>query len=122
MVERALNNPRIEVLYNTEIKEVIGDIKVKALKIFNNKTNEVSELNVDGLFLAFGHIPVTDYVGETIELDEQGYIKSPDGVHTSIEGVFVAGDVEDHKYRQAITAAGAGCKAALEAQKWLENK
>ncbi|MBE0573921.1 thioredoxin-disulfide reductase [Candidatus Dojkabacteria bacterium] len=122
MVERALNNPRIEVLYNTEIKEVIGDIKVKALKIFNNKTNEVSELNVDGLFLAIGHIPVTDYVGETIELDEQGYIKSPDGVHTSIEGVFVAGDVEDHKYRQAITAAGAGCKAALEAQKWLENK
>lgn len=120
MIERAVKNPKIEILYNTEVKEVNGDLKVKSITLFNNQTNETSDLEIDGMFLAIGHIPVTDYLGKDIELTEDGYVKSTDGVHTSIIGVFVAGDVEDHKYRQAITAAGAGCKAALEAQKWLE--
>lgn len=120
MIERAVKNPKIEILYNTEVKEVNGDLKVKSITLFNNQTNETSDLEIDGMFLAIGHIPVTDYLGKDIELTEDGYVKSTDGVHTSIMGVFVAGDVEDHKYRQAITAAGAGCKAALEAQKWLE--
>lgn len=120
MIERAVKNPKIEILYNTEVKEVNGDLKVKSITLFNNQTNKTSDLEIDGMFLAIGHIPVTDYLGKDIELTEDGYVKSTDGVHTSIMGVFVAGDVEDHKYRQAITAAGAGCKAALEAQKWLE--
>lgn len=121
MVHRALNNSKIEVLYNTIPQEVQGDTKVTGLKVLNNKTNTESELIVDGVFLAIGHIPVTDYLEKQIDLTEEGYVKSEDGVHTSMEGIFVAGDVEDHKYRQAITASGAGCKAALVAQKWLET-
>lgn len=121
MVDRTLKNAKIEIIYNTEVKEIIGDTKVKSLSLFNNQTNESTVLDVDGMFLAIGHIPVTDYIGNEIELTPDGYVKSNDGVHTSIIGVFVAGDVEDQKYRQAITAAGAGCKAALEAQKWLET-
>jgi len=121
MVHRALNNPKIEVLYNTQVESIEGEQKVSALNIINSKTNEKSKLELDGVFLAIGHIPVTDFLGNSIELTEEGYIKSTDGVHTSMEGVFVAGDVEDHKYRQAITASGAGCRAALDTQKWLEN-
>ncbi len=122
MQERVLANDKIEILYNTEIKEVMGDTKVTGLKLFNNKGNKESELTVDGMFLAIGHIPVTDFVKGEIELDEEGYIKSQDGVLTSIEGVFVAGDVQDKKYRQAITAAGLGCRATMDAEKWLEAK
>lgn len=121
MVHRALNNPKIEVLYNSQVESIEGELKVSTLNLRNNKTNEKTSLKVDGIFLAIGHIPVTDFLGNTIELTEEGYIKSSDGVHTSMQGVFVAGDVEDHKYRQAITAAGAGCRAALDAQKWLET-
>jgi len=121
MVNRALSNSKIEVLYNTQVEEVQGDTKVNGLRIINNKTNTESILVIDGLFLAIGHIPVTDYLEKQIDLTEEGYIKSTDGVHTSMEGIFVAGDVEDYKYRQAITASGAGCRAALEAQKWLET-
>lgn len=121
MVHRALNNPKIEVLYNSQVESIEGELKVSTLNLLNNKTNEKTSLKVDGIFLAIGHIPVTDFLGNTIELTEEGYIKSSDGVHTSMQGVFVAGDVEDHKYRQAITAAGAGCRAALDAQKWLET-
>ncbi len=122
MQERVLNNPKIEVIYNTEVKEVIGDQNVDSLKLFNSVENKESELKVDGMFLAIGHIPVTDFVKGLVELDEVGYIKTPDGVHTSLDGIFVAGDVQDHIYRQAVTAAGAGCKAALEVEKWVEAK
>jgi thioredoxin reductase (NADPH) len=122
MIKRAVSNPKIEIIYNTEVREVLGNDKVSGLKIFNNKENIESELKVDGMFLAIGHIPVTDYLENQIELTNEGYVKSVDGVTTSMDGVFVAGDVEDHKYRQAITAAGAGCRAALEAQKWLEKQ
>jgi thioredoxin reductase (NADPH) len=120
MAERAMNNPKIEILFNTQVIEVKGEQKVEGIKIINIENNIESELTVNGMFLAIGHIPVTDYLENQIELTEEGYIKSIDGVHTSMDGIFVAGDVEDHKYRQAITASGAGCKAALEVQKWLE--
>lgn len=121
MTKRALSNPKIEVIYNTHVLEVKGEKNVDSLVLKNVLDGTQSELQVDGLFLAIGHIPVTDFLNNSIELTDEGYVKSNDGTSTSIKGIFVAGDVEDHKYRQAITAAGAGCKAALEAQKWLES-
>lgn len=127
MQERVLNNPMIEVLFNTEIQEICGENEVEYLKIFNNKTDETSDLKIDqlavqGYFLAIGHEPKTDVFGEQIDLDDKKYVASTDGVHTNVDGVFVAGDVEDHEYRQAITAAGAGCKAAIAAERWLSSK
>lgn len=121
MQEKVLSNPKIEVLYNTEIKELEGDIKLRKIKLFNNKDNSESLIDSDGLFLAIGHIPVTNYLDNQVELKENGYVKSSDGVHTSVKGVFVCGDVEDHIYRQAITAAGAGCRAAITAERWLSE-
>ncbi len=122
MIDRVKNNPKVEMILNTEVLEINGDQKVDSIKLKDNKTNEEKDLVVDGFFLAIGHIPVTSYLNNVVELDEQGYVKSTDGVHTNAEGIFVAGDVEDHRYRQAITAAGAGCKAAIEVEKWLEGK
>lgn len=121
MQEKVFSNPKIEVLFNTEIKELEGDTKLKKIKLFNNKENVESSIDSDGLFLAIGHIPVTGYLDNQIELKENGYVKSPDGVHTSVKGVFVCGDVEDHIYRQAITAAGAGCRAAITTERWLSE-
>lgn len=121
MQEKVLSNPKIKVLYNTEIKELEGDIKLRKIKLFNNKDNSESSIDSDGLFLAIGHIPVTNYLDNQVELKENGYVKSSDGVHTSVKGVFVCGDVEDHIYRQAITAAGAGCRAAITAERWLSE-
>jgi len=122
MQERVMNNPKVEVLFNTEVLEVQGEAKVQSLRLLNNKTNLESALNIDGFFLAIGHIPVTTYLNNVVELDDQGYVKAKDGVYTNVEGIFVAGDVEDHRYRQAITAAGKGCKAAMDAEKWLEGQ
>lgn len=121
MQERAKSNPKIEFILNSIVKEVQGETVVKNILIENVLSNESNNLTVDGVFLAIGHIPITDFLGNQIELTETGYIKSADGVKTSVEGVFVAGDVEDFRYKQAITAAGAGCKAALEAEKWLSE-
>lgn len=119
MQERVFNNPKIEVMFNTEVKEILGDTHVTGIKIYNNLTNSESEVPIDGLFLAIGHIPVTQFLSNLLDLNKDGYVLSHEGIKTSIDGIFVAGDVEDFKYRQAITAAGAGCKAALEAEKWL---
>lgn len=119
MQGRAKTNPKIEIVLNTIVKEIKGEGVVKNVVLENAVNGKTSELTLDGVFLAIGHIPITDFLGNQIELTETGYIKSADGVKTSVEGIFVAGDVEDYKYRQAITAAGAGCKAALEAEKWL---
>lgn len=119
MQERVDKNPKIEVMFNTEVKEILGDTKVTGIKIYNNTTNTESEVALDGFFLAIGHIPVTQFLSNLLDLNEDGYVLSHEGIKTSIDGIFVAGDVEDFKYRQAITAAGAGCKAALEAEKWL---
>lgn len=122
MADRVLNNPKIEVIWNSEVKEIVGaEHAISHLKLANTQTQESSELKVNGLFLAIGHIPVTKYLNNQIELTDLGYIKSIDGITTSVPGVFVCGDVQDHVYRQAITAAGMGCRASLEAQKYLEH-
>lgn len=118
MQQRAKEHTKIEFVFNSEIKEITGTDRVQGIKLFNNQTNETKELPADGVFVAIGHIPNTKMF-EGIELDEQGYVKVRDHYHTNVPGVFVAGDVHDRSYRQAVTAAGFGCAAALEAERWL---
>lgn len=120
MQKRAKENPKIKILFNTEIKEILGDQKVEKVRLFNNKTNEELELPIDGVFVAIGHIP-NSKVFAGIEADEHGFIKVADHYRTNVEGVFVAGDVHDAEYKQAVTAAGFGSAAALEAEKWLDG-
>ena len=120
MQERAKNNPKIEILYNTLPLEVLGEASVTGLKIKNTGTNAESVLAVGGLFYAIGHVPNTSFLEGQLELDETGYIKTkPGSAKTSVEGVFAAGDVQDKIYRQAITSAGSGCMAALDAEHFL---
>lgn len=123
MQKRAMDNPKIEILWNTEVQEVLGDgEKMTGLKIINNKTDEVSEFNAEGLFVAIGHKPNTSIFEGKIDLDDKGYILTKAGTtQTSVEGVFAGGDVIDHIYRQAITAAGTGCMAALDAERWVAS-
>lgn len=122
MVDRALKNPKISVIWNHEVIEALGDEKsLTGLKIKNTVTGEVSEKAVQGLFLAIGHKPNTDLFGTALDKDETGYlVTKPGSSYTNIDGVFAAGDVQDHIYRQAITAAGTGCMAAIDAERWLE--
>ncbi len=124
MIERALKNPKIEVLWNKEVTEVIGDNKfVTGLKLRDTQTQATSDLAAQGLFLAIGHKPNTDLFKGLIEMNEVGYIKArPGSSYTNIPGVFAAGDVQDPIYRQAITAAGTGCMAAIDAERWLETQ
>lgn len=122
MQERVLENEKIEVLWNSEVLEVLGDDVVTGVKLKNTESGEESEIKTDGFFLAIGHIPNTKFLGDAVELDDQGYIVVKDKTHTSVDGVFVGGDVNDHRYRQAITAAGMGCMAALDLEKWLEER
>jgi len=120
MVNRVMTTPNIEVLFNTETVEVLGEQTVEGVKIKNNQTNAESTLTVTGLFIAIGHKPNTDIFKGQIDLDENGYIKTiPGSTNTNIPGVFAAGDVQDHVYRQAVTAAGTGCMSALDAERWL---
>ncbi len=120
MQNRVLKNPKIEVLWNTETLEILGDDEVTGVKLLNNKTNMVSEINVTGFFVAIGHQPNTDIFKSFIEMDENGYIKTiPGSTKTNIQGVFACGDAQDHIYRQAVTAAGTGCMAALDAERYL---
>lgn len=121
MQKRAKDNPKIKFIFNTELTEILGDGKVTSVRMKNNKTNEESEMPIDGVFVAIGHIPNSNLFGE-IEKDEKGFIKRFENSKTNIEGVFVAGDVHDYHYMQAITAAGYGCEAALAAEKWLEEQ
>lgn len=122
MAERALKNPKIQPIWNSQVVEVIGDQFVTGLKIQNLETELVTDLPVSGMFLAIGHKPNTDIFGGALDLDETGYIKTKGSSScTSVDGVFAAGDVQDHVYRQAITAAGSGCKAAIDAERWLEQ-
>jgi thioredoxin reductase (NADPH) len=123
MLERAQQNPKIKFLLNTVVEEVFDVEKgyVTGVRLRNLKTGEVENREVDGFFLAIGHIPNTEAFRGQIELDADGFIVSKGGARTSVEGVFHAGDVEDRVYRQAITAAGAGCKAAIEAERFLES-
>jgi len=124
MVHRVLNTPNIEVLYNTETQEVIGNGKnVTGVQVLNNKTNETRTLDVEGFFVAIGHKPNTDIFQGWLDMDETGYLKTIAGSSkTNIEGVFACGDVQDSYYRQAITAAGSGCMAALDAERYLAAK
>ncbi len=121
MAKRALDNPKIEVLWNQVVVDVLGDQKISAIRLKDTRTNAESELPVAGLFMAIGHTPATAFLGGQLELDAKGYIKLKDTYRTttSVDGVFAAGDVVDSVYRQAVTAAGMGCKAALDAERWL---
>ena len=121
MLERAKKNEKIEILTNKTIEEVLGETNVTGLRLKDAKTNETSELKVDGMFLAIGHIPVTDLFKDQIELDELGYIIPKEHTMTSVAGIFAAGDVVDIRYRQAITSAGYGCMAAMDVKRWLEE-
>ncbi|MFA6981720.1 MAG: thioredoxin-disulfide reductase [Patescibacteria group bacterium] len=121
MMDKAFSNEKIEVLFNTEVEEVLGDSTVSGLKIVNNLTGEKSTLDVQGLFVAIGHAPNTKFLEGFIDMVKLGYVDVKEGTLTSKEGVFAAGDVADWKYRQAITAAGFGCMAALDAERYLSH-
>ncbi len=124
MVERAMKNPKIEVIWNSEITEVLGDgKKMNAVIVNDTKTNEKRQMALDGLFIAIGHKPNTDLFQGILDMDETGYLKTkPGSTYTNIDGVFASGDVQDPIYRQAITAAGTGCMASIDAERWLEAK
>jgi len=121
MAQRALGNPKIEVLWNKIVLDVLGDQKITAIRLKDTKTAAESDLPLAGLFMGIGHTPATAFLEGQLELDAKGYVKLKDTYRTttSVEGVFAAGDVADSVYRQAVTAAGMGCKAALDAERWL---
>lgn len=121
MQDKVRANEKISIILNTSITEIKGDNKVEKVKLKNNKTGEEIEMPIDGIFVAIGHIPNTA-VFKGIELDEKGFIKVHDHYRTNVEGVFTAGDVHDNQYKQAVTAAGFGCAAALEVERWLDLK
>ncbi len=123
MLDRVQKNPKIEFILNTELEDVMGDKNVTGLKLKNSKTGQSSELAVEGVFIAIGHKPNTDLFKGMLEMNDVGYlVTQPKSTYTSIEGVFAAGDVQDSIYRQAITAAGTGCMAAMDCERWLENQ
>lgn len=120
MQDRVKNTPNIEILFNTETLEVLGEDGVTGAKLKNTKTNEESTIDVTGFFVAIGHQPNTQIFADYITLDEAGYIETEKGSsRTNIEGVFACGDAQDKIYRQAVTAAGSGCMAALDAERYL---
>ncbi len=120
MLERARKDPKISFIIDTVVTDVIGDNAVEGLKLENFKRGEGSEIPVDGLFVAIGHDPATKLFAGQVEMDESGYIFQNEHTMTSVPGVFAAGDVSDTRYRQAVTAAGDGCMAAIDAERWLE--
>ena len=122
MQNRVLKNPKIKVYWNTEVKEAKGKEKLESLVLVNNQTQEEKEEPFDGLFVAIGHIPQSEIFRGLLELDQKGYIKVFDSTKTNVPGIFVAGDVFDFRYKQAVTAAGYGCMAALDALSYLEEK
>lgn len=120
MQNRVMNNPKIEILWNTETEEILGDDEVTGARVFNNVTKEKRDLKISGFFVAIGHQPNTEVFKDYIHMDESGYIKTiPGSTKTNVEGVFACGDAQDHIYRQAVTAAGTGCMAALDAERYL---
>lgn len=122
MIDRAMANPKIEFLWNTEVVDVLGDSKVSGLKLRNTVDGNESERNFTGLFVAIGHIPRSELVTAEVVLDKDGYVEvDARSTRTNIPGVFACGDLVDHTYRQAITAAGSGCQAALDAEKFLAH-
>jgi thioredoxin reductase (NADPH) len=122
MADRAFNNPKIEMLWNTEVVDILGAEKVSGLALKNTVTGELSERDFTGLFVAIGHIPRSELITSQIDLDNEGYVKVEGrSTRTNLPGVFACGDLVDHTYRQAITAAGSGCQAALDAEKFLSH-
>ena len=122
MQDRARSNPKIEFAWNKTVVGLVGEDKLAGATLHDTLTDELTELPVGGLFVAIGHVPNTDLFKGQIALDDQGYIITNSGTRTDVEGVFACGDVQDHIYRQAITAAGSGCMAAIDAERWLESQ
>ena len=122
MQKRVFDNENIEIIWNSEVKDVLGDDKVDSVLVLNNSNNTTSKLNISGLFIAIGHKPNTDIFKNYIDLDDNGYILTKPGTtQTNIKGVFATGDAQDHIYRQAVTAAGSGCMGALDAERYISN-
>jgi thioredoxin reductase (NADPH) len=123
MQDRALKSPKISFIWNSVVEEILGkDGKVTGVRLRDTKSGERREMPIGGVFVAIGHAPNTKLFEGQIDLDERGYIKTHDGTNTSVPGVFAAGDVQDRVYRQAVTAAGTGCMAAIDAERWLEAR
>ena len=122
MQNRAKTHPKISIEWNTRVTDVLGEDKIEALELTDTQSGEKREMPIEGLFIAIGHKPNTDVFKEYLDVDDKGYLEVEDHTHSNIEGVFVAGDVHDHRYRQAITAAGDGCRAAIDAERWLEEQ
>jgi len=120
MIDRAIAHPKIEIHLNTSVEEVLGESHVEGLRLRRTDSGEGQDMALDGLFIAIGYKPNTDLFREILDVDEMGYLTVRDETGSRIEGIFIAGDVHDHRYRQAITAAGEGCKAAIDAERWLE--
>ncbi len=121
MQDRARRNPKIALRLNSEVVEVLGDGTVRGVRLRDTRTGATEELAAGGVFVAIGHAPATDVFRGVLDLDAQGYVLTHDGTRTSVDGVFAAGDVRDHRYRQAVTAAGDGCMAAIDAERWLDE-
>lgn len=122
MAERAMKHPKIEILWDSAIEKITGDNIVRKVQVKNLKTDKVEERDAGGVFFAIGHQPNTDFLKGQIQLNDSGYILVHNGSCTSVEGVFAGGDVQDWVYRQAVTAAGSGCMAALDAERWLSHQ
>jgi len=120
MLNRARNNPKITFITDTVVEDVLGEDSVEGIRIKNLETGKEQELEVDGFFAAIGHAPATGIFKGQVEMDEGGYILHKQHTMTSVPGVFAAGDVSDKRYRQAVTAAGDGCRATIDAERWLE--
>ena len=122
MLQRARNNPKVTFLTDTVVEDVLGEEGVEGIRVGNTKTGEERDIEVDGFFAAIGHTPATGLFVDQVEMDEGGYVLQKENTMTSVPGVFAAGDVSDKRYRQAVTAAGDGCRAAIDAERWLEEQ
>jgi thioredoxin reductase (NADPH) len=122
MQDRAMNNEKISFVWNSTVEDILGDGVVTGVRLRNVVTGKTSELSCGGVFVAIGHKPNTDLFKGQVEMDAKGYILTKNGTATSVPGVFAAGDVQDSKYRQAVTAAGSGCMAAIDAERFLESQ
>jgi thioredoxin reductase (NADPH) len=122
MQQRAFAHDKIEFLWNTSVIDVLGETTVSGIRVRDNLSEEESVLELSGLFVAIGHQPNTALFKGQLEMEENGYLRTFDGTRTNVDGVFACGDVQDHRYRQAVTAAGSGCMAALDVERWLEDQ
>jgi len=122
MQDRAFRNPKIDFLWDSVVVDVLGETSVAGVRVRNIVTGEETVLPVTGVFVAIGHAPNTDLFRGQLDMDDNGYLRTHDGTRTNVDGVFASGDVQDHVYRQAVTAAGSGCMAAIDAERWLESQ